>query len=95
MSSTYLARLLLEKGKLLNGSLEVGLWKAFTSISRSRWRVYPLQEHTLASNSAWGICWSTSFVKSLSGLYAASAILISVTDVALLVVVNWYREFGD
>lgn len=75
--AAYLARLLLEEGKLLDCTLEVGLQDEngqYGLIGRPAERLLS-GERTLASSSAWGICWSTSLVKSLSGFSAGLAMM--------------------
>lgn len=70
----HLACLLLEQGELFDGPLKVVLSRV--SGRNIGAPLIPVCSWvTLASNSAWGICWSTSLVKSLSGLNAAFAIL--------------------
>jgi len=72
--STYLTRLLLEGGELLDGSLNVCLC-SHRPISTARARAGRHAIGTFARASASGICLSASLEKSFSGLNAASAIV--------------------
>ena len=71
--STYLAGLLLEERKFLDGGMNVCLFLR-GPVSTVQAQPGRYIEGTFASVSASGICLSTSLEKSFSGLNAASAI---------------------